>query len=404
MEQRYYKTAQLEFPFLLEVSIIKTSDLPRNMMYVEGINRSPQHYYTFLGGRAEILEWNTKGNKINSADNVFQMLEMYGYSDNSDKCKKPRTIVLVNLISPRIDYESYGKSRIDLSPFVDDVANTLFKICSETRAAHYYKRDTVLGLLTALLVSRLKDIEKDPYIAYTDRWTQSTVYYRLRPILIARNIRAQRTYITNKIRYVCEKKLGKTRAQLGIIAADRAQLFFRGRWHDVGLDEIDKLVQLGTDMLIIEKEGVAEVLSPFADKMGIALLNTRGFLTEYATTLSELSEKNGCNVAILTDCDVSGLLLAKKVSINRIGIDFDTLSYLGLTSKEVEESYDPGNNHLMALQRLSTDDPKLSELVYYTKRGKRIEIDSVLAKVGNGRFWNFILVPRQNILMTDVIV
>jgi len=39
---------------------------------------------------------------------------------------------------------------------------------------------------------------------------------------------------------------------------------------------------MGTDLLIIEKEGVVQVLTPFADKKGIALLNTRGFLTEYA--------------------------------------------------------------------------------------------------------------------------
>lgn len=54
-------------------------------------------------------------------------------------------------------------------------------------------------------------------------------------------------------------------------------------------------------MLIIEKEGVVEQLAPYADENGIALLNTRGFLTEYASILSEESKKQGCNVAILTD-------------------------------------------------------------------------------------------------------
>ena len=93
-------------------------------------------------------------------------------------------------------------------------------------------------------------------------------------------------------------------------------------------------MHLGTDMLIIEKEGVAEVLSPFAEKMGIALLNTRGFLTEYASMLSNLSKENGCNVAILTDFDVSGLLLARKVpGVFRIGIDFGTLDYFHLNAK-----------------------------------------------------------------------
>ena len=56
-------------------------------------------------------------------------------------------------------------------------------------------------------------------------------------------------------------------------------------------------------MIIVEKEGVVKQLSPFADEKGIALLNTRGFLTEYASNLSEQSRKNGCNIAILTDFD-----------------------------------------------------------------------------------------------------
>ena len=55
---------------------------------------------------------------------------------------------------------------------------------------------------------------------------------------------------------------------------------------DVGLKEIDELSLYGVDMLIIEKEGIAEQLSLFADQKGIALLNTRGFLTDYAEVLS----------------------------------------------------------------------------------------------------------------------
>jgi hypothetical protein len=154
---------------------------------------------------------------------------------------------------------------------------------------------------------------------------------------------------------------------------------------------------MGTDLLVIEKEGVAEVLSPFAEKMGIALLNTRGFLTEYAAMLSSLSKQQGCNVAILTDFDVSGLLLAKKVpDIYRIGIDIDTLEYLRLDSGEVEEEYTPDNNHIKPLEEIAVleCDDDLDEYLNFVTH-KRIEIDSVLAKVGSKRFWDF-LVGRLN--------
>jgi 5S rRNA maturation endonuclease (ribonuclease M5) len=136
-------------------------------------------------------------------------------------------------------------------------------------------------------------------------------------------------------------------------------------------------------------------LSPFADKMGIALLNTRGFLTEYANMLSSLSKENGCNVAILTDFDVSGLLLARKVpGVFRIGIDFDTLDYFRLKPEDVEERYKAENNHLKPLSEMgpaeSEDKSKFTMDLKYTAN-MRIEIDSVLAKVGNEPFWEYIV-------------
>jgi 5S rRNA maturation endonuclease (ribonuclease M5) len=220
------------------------------------------------------------------------------------------------------------------------------------------------------------------------------------PRTSAKEVRYNRKYITNQIRNVCEKTLGKTRAKLGIVAADRAQLYFRGQWYDIGLDELDQLMHLGTDMLIIEKERVAEVLSTFADKMGIAVLNTRGFLTEYASMLSNLSKKNGCNVAILTDFDVSGLLLARKVSeVYRIGIDFNTLNYFGLQPKDVEEEYRAENNHMKPLKEMGPAEGE-DESTFYKNleyiTSKRIEIDSILAKIGNEPFWKYLIQSLVN--------
>jgi hypothetical protein len=107
-------------------------------------------------------------------------------------------------------------------------------------------------------------------------------------------------------------------------------------------------------MIIIEKEGVVKQLAPFADENGITLLNTRGFLTEYASILSEESNKNGCNIAIITDLDASGLLIASTVPyVFRIGIDFETLDYFGLDTRIVEEDYKPKSNQLKPLEALA---------------------------------------------------
>ena len=149
----------------------------------------------------------------------------------------------------------------------------------------------------------------------------------------------------------------------------------------------------GIALLIIEKEGVAEQLRIFADQKGIALLNTRGFLTEYAEILSKKSEKEGCKVAILTDFDASGLVLAAKApNAYRIGIDFETLQDLGLNIKDVEEKYSPGT-HLDPLEKY---DGKMhgiypSEWIDYIST-KRVEINSVTEELSdNQKFWDWIV-------------
>jgi hypothetical protein len=136
---------------------------------------------------------------------------------------------------------------------------------------------------------------------------------------------------------------------------------------------------------------VAEVLAPFADRKGIALLNTRGFLTEYATMLSELASKNGCNTSIVSDFDVSGMYIAKKIKnlVYRIGVDFNTLEYFSLDVEDLAEKYEANSNHLKPLQEIAKSDATLYDDLYFLK-DKRIEIDSIIANVGSEEFWEFI--------------
>ena len=52
-----------------------------------------------------------------------------------EKCKKPHSLVITNLISPRIGYKSYGKSGIDLTPFADVIGQTTAKVCHQVEIA-----------------------------------------------------------------------------------------------------------------------------------------------------------------------------------------------------------------------------------------------------------------------------
>jgi 5S rRNA maturation endonuclease (ribonuclease M5) len=125
-------------------------------------------------------------------------------------------------------------------------------------------------------------------------------------------------------------------------------MYFRGRRYSVGIDDLNTLKHKGTDILIIEKEGIAEQLRHLAADFGIALIHGRGFLTEYASELSALANKEGGNIAILTDFDDSGITIALQMpNVPRIGIDFDTLEELGISDKleELEEMYKP-DKHL----------------------------------------------------------
>ena len=174
-------------------------------------------------------------------------------------------------------------------------------------------------------------------------------------------------------------------------------------------------------MVIIEKEGIVIQISPFSNAKRIALLNTRGFLVEYASKLAKLAKEKGCNIAIVVDWDVSGLLIYLKVkkiipSLKRIGVDFQTLEKLGLRIADVEEKYNANeNNHYDAVRRelkeaveeiqlktyrskqaLPEDNEYLKEIAYLASHldyleEKRIEINSITAELNdNAKFWSFI--------------
>lgn len=153
---------------------------------------------------------------------------------------------------------------------------------------------SVINELRILIQDRIHAVTNNPRLKEIGRWTQSTVFYYSRPILIGKGYRdidnEKRKYITGLIKRVCQD-LGYKRHELGIIAAERAQLYFKGQTLGVGFDQLEELMKKGTDLLVIEKEGVADVLEPFADQKGITILNSRGFLTEYATELSELAKQ-----------------------------------------------------------------------------------------------------------------
>jgi hypothetical protein len=340
-----------------------------------------------------------KGKYYYQVNSISDILRECGYSHDPKEFKKPNSIIFMNLISPRIDYESYAKSQISLKPFSDKftVGQVVYDTCKGgKRTARIKGKATQAEIRLKFLTDRYKAVKQNPSLIIEDRWTPSDVWYGCRPELLNSGIvisKDTRSNFTALIRQTCEEEFNCNMEEIGIFAADRAQLYFDRHWFDVGFDELDSLAVKGTDLIIIEKEGMAEVLTSLADKYGLALLFTRGFATKYVCDLSELSKKDGCNVLVLSDYDASGILLASKLKVPRIGIDPDTLEYFNLEREDVEEEYDP-KNHLNGIVNLVSE----KEFLYLSN--KRIEINSIKTQVGTEAFQKWIVHKIQGLFPT----
>ncbi|MGE5662091.1 MAG: hypothetical protein ACM3X1_07580, partial [Ignavibacteriales bacterium] len=193
------------------------------------------------------------------------------------------------------------------------------------------------------------------------------------------------------VRDICDS-LGIRRADIGILAGEAGHMFYRGNHYAVSLDDLNGLKNMGVIVLIIEKRGIAELLRDIAAPYGIALLSTQGFLTENVLDLAVLAERNRGKVAILTDYDISGMVIAHQVpEVPRIGIDEDTLESLGILRKQhdLEEYYTPNKKHLATVEEDVDGDYYDVDIEYLSEY--RIEINAVRKEVGSEAFWEWII-------------
>jgi hypothetical protein len=411
-------------PYLIEVAVMQTYSLPYYLTYCEGINAAPNHYHSFTDGYS--LEWTTKGGTEKQAYGAYGLLKEYGYSSNGNgRPEKERSIILVSLWCPKLQYIDYGKSEIDLNPFYPDLVQLLFKVCSGSRK-HLDGEGNKLeakGLFADYLIRRYKDVLKEPNLKNTDSWNTSTPVYRFRAELERHGIHVERKYLQSLVKTICDEmhelrllqdstyiqtgKLGVKREALGIYEAARAFIYFRGNTYDVSFKQLETVKKIATFILIIEKEGVAELLTYWADKYGIAICYTKGFLTDNAKEFSKLATKEGARLALLTDNDFSGWAMAWEVpDIARIGIKVETLEKLNILIEEVVEDLPKPKNskgvkgyrdsrHAATAEKMYNDGLipyKDWKLLTGGRYGRRIEIDNVIAYAGAEKFWNeFIL-------------
>jgi hypothetical protein len=171
--------------------------------------------------------------------------------------------------------------------------------------------------LDDFLIKRKSEIYRNPALKTKDRITQRGVWYRIRPIMISEGFEPKENwgttakYISSKIKERCEKLFRLKREDLGIIASSRATMYYNGSHNPVNIDNFRDLARQGVAIIIIEKEGIADLLYTFADKYGVALVHTQGRFTEDGKDLIEAAKEYGSFVGILVDYDAVGREIPK---------------------------------------------------------------------------------------------
>ena len=181
------------------------------------------------------------------------------------------------------------------------------------------------------LIDRRKEIEADPSLRITDRLKQRGAWYRVRPIMVADGFQPRKNWgITGEsfaanIRQHC-KQLGPdesiTREYLGIFAKARGVFYYKGEKYPIEFDAIEELASKAAINIVIEKEGVPAVLEPYADKYGLALINSQGRFVDYVKDFVRAAMKDSVVVTLLGPCHLFVLIwlnrpvLLKSVDLN----------------------------------------------------------------------------------------
>lgn len=230
-----------------------------------------------------------------------------------------------------------------------------------------------------------------------DEWTQDSVWYNALHIFEKYGMKLpSRKYFKELIKVVCEK-LGVTREQLGIVAAPWATMYYNGSWTGVSFDAVNALANNGTDIIFIEKLDLVRVFGKYADKYGLALVNSHGHLVDYAKDLADAAHASGAHVAIATDYDIPGILIASEAErVIWLGVNEEMLKHFGLSkqNKLMVVPYNPKKNRIKPedFRDLVESDDRFTDAVDidFLKKNK-IELDAILANVGSEMLWEYLM-------------
>jgi hypothetical protein len=415
-----YSDDERTFCYDVEVAIAPRTDLGMNhagqIEIIDSVNNnaSSDGDGSYFSGGSYRWEGRKRDNFTGDRERLYAatirgILSECGFviSGSYSKRRKP-CVMFINLRCRCIEWlGAKGKTQINTDPFANDIAKAISKLAYQMPSYHgegnkssvYHDplltyRDpnqVARDWLREFLKERYEKVAADPSVKTRDRLTQSGVFYRIRrlmknavpPFEPPTDWETTRRGLTGSIRDVCKELWGDrvTREDLGIVASARAIMLYDGQSYPVDVDNIKRLANKGIGIIIIEKSGIADVLAPFAEQYHIALVHTQGRFTEYGKELVEEIKEAVSIVWTLTDYDADGVNIAKetRTPTPRIGIDQSIVEWLqqngcDIEISDVEEEYSP---------RIDTEDEYLQH--------HRIELDSVVEKVGAKALWEYVL-------------
>jgi hypothetical protein len=299
------------FPYAIETVIAPVRGWrakgiePGNIKFIGYINDSP----AIDGGEKYFSDgdynWHNKKGELKTATSAKEILQRCGFDTGNFYNSKKRfpCIFLINLLTPVPGWlGAAGKTHLNLKPYTKDIAKTISDLAYKMPTCHglglsrdYYttgdskdESQIAKNYLRKFLIDRRAAVEADPYLKVKDRITQSGVWYRIRPEMKIKGFEPRESWtqtrrtLQGSITEVIEElwpSENLTREDLGIVAASRGVVLYDGEAWPINGDTVDALAEKGVAIIVIEKEGLPDILAPFARKYGIALAHTGGRFT-----------------------------------------------------------------------------------------------------------------------------
>jgi hypothetical protein len=406
------KTGQ-QFPYAVEIAIAPRKDLgvenAGEVTFIGSVNDTPaidggERYFQ---SDLYVYKWtDRRGEHCKST--AKEVLAECGFNTywGTSRRRVP-SLVLINVKTNVPDWlGAAGKTHINQVPYGETIAKALCIMSHNIPSYHGHgyamvyesscsAQKSIEDYLDDFLIERRKEIEADPSLRITDRLTQRGAWYRVRPIMVADGFEPRKNWgitgksFADKIREHCKQLWPDeniTREYLGIFAKARGMFYYKGEKYPIEFDAIEELASKAAINIVIEKEGVPAVLEPYADKYGVALINSQGRFVYYVKDFVRAAMKESVVVTLLDD-DKVGHDMAESTDAIKIGVSKETVfwfqqnGYPDLKLEDVQEEYSPDGG--------------------YT-REYRIEIDAILAEVKAEGLWKYIMHKLKELAPLDL--